>query len=234
MLDLSKKQILTIAVVVSLLGVSTLYLFSSQQSTRRVAISEIDETMMGTRVMTEGFVSEVGWFSWTVVLTLREPGEVEGLTVAFDREIADDLEEDKYEIREGAKLKVEGKLEEYEGDLNLRVDSMGELSVEKKAYSSFTEISSLLENPRWYEGMGVKVRGDIVEEVKSDHTTLIISSLDYSHYELTCEIKDWNPEEELIGRPAVVKGNWGYENNVGLWRLTSDEPPIMKGSYQRI
>lgn len=227
---LNKDKILTVAVIVSIVGISTLYLFSSQQPTRRASVSEIDETMMGTRVVTEGFVSDVSWFSWTVILTLKEEGHPEGLVVAFDREIAENLGEEKLEIREGAKLRVEGKLEEYEGTLNLRVDSMGELSIEKKAYSSVTEIQSLLENPRWYEGMGVGIQGDIIDEENVfNHTTLVISSFEHNDYELTCEIKDWHHEERLIGKPVSVDGYWEYDNNEGLWKLISYDSPSVKG-----
>ncbi len=232
---LDKDQILTIAVIVSLVGISSLYLFSSQQTTRRVSISEIDETMTGTRIRTEGFVSQISWFSWTVVLTLKESNHTEDITVVFDRDMADDLGEDKREIRSGAKLKVEGKFEEYDGKLDLsedsvlRVDSMGELSIEKEAYSSFTEISSLLENPRGYEGIGVKIRGDIIKEKKvSNHTILVISGFDDSYYELTCEIRDWAHEDDLVGKPTVVKGYWEYEDNEGRWKLISYDPPTLK------
>ncbi len=228
MLELNRDQILTIAVVVSIVGISSLYLFSSQQTTRRVSISEIDDTMIGSQIVTEGFVSDVGWFSWTVIVELKEPDRPEGLTVAFDRELADELGEDKKEIRPGAKLSVEGKLEEYEGDLNLRVESINGLSIEEKAYSSFTDITFLLENPRWYESMGVKIRGDVIEEQtcsSSNHTVLIVSSFEAPSYELTCEVKNWDPEADLIGSPVALEGYWEYDEHKGQWKLVSYESP---------
>ncbi|MEF8873085.1 MAG: hypothetical protein V5A88_00265 [Candidatus Thermoplasmatota archaeon] len=228
---LTREQLLTLAVVISICGISALYLLSSQRSTVRANISEIDEGMIGSRVVTEGTVSGITRLPNTVLLELKEEDHQKSLTVAVDKEIERVQEEDKRDLKAGAVVEVEGVLEEYEGDLNLRVDELGYLSVLEKAHSSFTKISSLLEDPRWYEGMELKVRGDVVEKKNSSQQTeLILSSIDEGEdrYELTCTMRPWEEEGDILGKPAVVKGEWRYENTEGRWVLKASRPPDVK------
>ncbi len=225
---LNREQLLTLAVIVSISGISSLYLFSSQHSTFRVDISEIDEGMIGSRVVTQGTVFEVSWLPNTILFSLKEKDHPVQLTVAMDR-MTDEPQHER-DLKVGAIVEAEGILEEYDGDLNLRVDELGSLSVLQKAQTSFTEIYSLLENPHWYEGLEVKVRGDVVDKIDStDGTELILSSLDGSRgrYELTCTMRTWG-EDNVVGKPAVVRGEWIYENTRGRWVLRASHPPEVK------
>ncbi|MBS3817052.1 MAG: hypothetical protein KGY76_05770 [Candidatus Thermoplasmatota archaeon] len=229
---LNKNQLLTLAVIISLGGISALYLFSSQQTTKRVAISDIDDSMVGSRIVTEGTISEVDWFSSTGIIEIKEEGYEDALNIVLDKEIIEDVTEKKKGIRKGARIEVEGKLEDYKGDINLRIDSLGRLSIIERTYSSFTDISSLLENPSWYEGMEIKVRGDIVDkENGSQASYLFLSSFEDGYYELTCEIEGWIDEEsDMRGGPAEVKGTWNYDNRVGRWILSTSQPPVIRAA----
>ncbi len=226
---LNKDQLLTIAVIVSVIGISFLYLFSAQQSTVRLNVSEIDEGMIGSRVMTQGTISRLNWFDYIVLLDLKEEDHHGTLTVAIEKQIIEDVVEDEKELKAGAKVEVEGLLEDYQGDLSLNVDELGGISILEKAHSRFTEFSSLLENPEWYEGMEVKVRGDVVEKRNTpQETTLILSSHQDSNYryELTCIIDGWEEEKEIHGKPVVVEGEWIYDNTSGRWILEASNPDI--------
>lgn len=228
---LNRDQLLTVAVIVSVCGVTSLYLFTSQQPTMRVEPSEIDEGMLGSRVVTEGTISDVNWAGNTLLLGLKEEDHPGSLTVVVSKDTAEEVVEDVRGIKAGAEVEVEGILEEYEGDINLRVDDLGHISIMKKAQSSFVEISSLLETPGWYEGMNVKVKGDVVElKNTSQETALILSDLEGGgKYELTCVISDWE-KEDPIGKPAVVKGEWVYENDRGRWVLRASGVPEIKSA----
>ncbi|MBS3781268.1 MAG: hypothetical protein KGY66_00550 [Candidatus Thermoplasmatota archaeon] len=152
---MNKQKILTFAVIFSIVGISTLYIFSAQNSTRKMNVSEIDEKLLGSRVRTEGVISDISWFSYMFLFEIKEEGHEGSLTVVCERDVIEGLEEKSNEMIPGAKVMVEGKLEEYEGDMNLRIDSIGELSIQERAISNFTPLSEILENPGWYEGMKV-------------------------------------------------------------------------------
>ncbi|GEM_PF-2043345 len=229
---LSREKLLSVAVIVSLIGVSSLYLFSAQQSTFRRDLSEIDESLVDSRLVTQGTISEKNDFQHTILLTLQEEGHHDSLTVAIDKDIIEDVLDELHELRPGAKVEVEGLLEDYEGDLSLRVDELGEISIKEKAQSSFIEFSSLLENPTWYQNMEVKVRGEVIEKSNSSEgSALTLSSLedDEYWYEITCFLDD-TIEEQVLGKPAVIVGEWTYDNSRGRWKLEGTEDLEIKCS----
>ncbi len=218
----TKQKILAVAVIISLIGISSLYLFSSENASRKMSISKIDENLVGTRIATEGNISEITWFSYMVLFELKEKGCEDSLTVTCNRDLIKNMDNEKKQLRTGAKVEVEGKLKKYEGKINLKVDSHGEVSVVRKAYSSFTPISHLLENPRWHEGMHVKVRGKVVEITNiTDGTDVKLTGLQEGRYKLECRVKDAEGEvdQKLVGKPVVLKGKLTYDSKNGHWRL---------------
>ncbi len=222
----TKQKILTFAVIFSLIGISSLYIFSGQRASRDIRISKIDEGLVGSRISTEGNISEISWFSYMVLFELKEKETEEALTVNCERDMIEDLEDKKTQLTTGARVRVEGKLERYEGEINLKVDSNGGLSVIREAYSSFTPISHVLENPRWHENMNIKVRGEITNRTDSDlGEEVTITGLQDDRYRLRCEIE--SPEEyedkELLGKPVVLKGRLTYYNKRGYWKLRCSE-----------
>jgi len=218
---LDKQKILTFAVIFSILGISCLYIFSAQSSTRKMNVAEIDEKHLGSRVRTKGVISDISWFSYMVLFEIKEEGQEESLTVVCDRDIIEE-EEERNKLISGTKVVVEGELEDYEGEINLRIDTAGELIIKERALSSFTPLSELLENPEWYEDMKIKIKGEIIEsDNTSETTTVTLTDLERGRYELRCEIVVdlFNDEKSIIGNPAVLEGYMRYEDHTGTWKL---------------
>lgn len=218
-MEWSKERILTLAVIFSIVGVSTLYAFTNQTANRDMDISEINEEHVGSRVSTEGTISDVSWLGYTVLFELKEKEVEESLTMVTDRDIIDELDE-KEELVPGAKVSVEGKLEEYEKDYQLRIDSQGEISVEKEACSDFTPISEILENPSWFEGMMVKIQGDLKQFNESNQISQMnIVDFEEENYEITCEMDTEINEkkQDILGNPVVLEGEVIYDSNTGTW-----------------
>ncbi|MEF8831920.1 MAG: hypothetical protein V5A66_00190 [Candidatus Thermoplasmatota archaeon] len=184
-------------------------------------VAEIDRDLLGSRVRTEGIISEISWFRHMVIFDIKEEGREDSLNVVCDREIIES-DENRNAMVTGTKVTVEGKLEEYEGDMNLKIDSIGELSIEERAISSFTPLSEILENPEWFEGMKVKVQGEIIEiDNSSEGATVILTGLESEQYEVRTEIADdlYNGERNLVGYPAELVGYVTYESHSGTWKL---------------
>jgi len=218
---LDKQKILTFAVIFSIIGISTLYLFSAQSSNREMNIREINEELLGSRIRTEGVISDISWFGYMVLFEIKEKGYEDSLTVVCDRDIIE-TEEERNEMVPGATVMVEGELEEYEGEINLRIDTIGKLDIKEKAVSSFTPLSEILENPEWYEGMKVRVRGEIIEvDNSSQISTIVLTDLESERYELKSEIVEdlYNKEKAMVGYPAVLEGHMRYDSQTGHWKL---------------
>lgn len=225
-MELDKRKILTIAVVFSIIGISALYALTDRNSTRTLELSEINEDFLGSRVKTEGFISDISWLGYTVVFEVKEKGVEDSLTVATDRQILEEVGL-KEKMIPGARVGLEGKLEEYEDEVQLKIDNTGEISIEEETYSSFTSIEHILENPSWYEGMEVKIRGDIKKIEESDQNlNLLISDLEEDKYIITCKVdQEINEAEgELLGKPVVIEGKITYDSTTGTWMIrTSNE-----------
>lgn len=227
-MELDKKKILTFAVIFSIIGISVLYGLTAQTSSRNKNIAEIDEELLGTRISTEGIISDTSWFRFTVLFELRERDFEESLTVATDRDVIEDLD-GKEELIHGARVSVEGKLEEYEGNIQLNIDDQGRIDIEEGAYSDFTPISDILENPNWYEGMEVKIQGDIIDiERKDQGLYLTIADFEDENYRIHSLVEEEIDMKNPIRRPAVIEGRVIYNSNTGVWFIYSSSPIDIK------
>ncbi len=231
-MEFTKEKILTLAVIFSIIGISALYAFTAKNSARNIELSDIDEELLGSRVDIDGTISDISWLSYTVLFELKEKDVEESLTVVIDRETIEEHDEKK-QIRPGARVRVEGEVQEYENDIQLKIDSVDDISVEEEAYSDFISIKKILENADWYDGMEVKIRGNIEDiDTEGENDNLIISDLEDENYRITCEVErilDKN-EIEILKRPVVVKGSIEYDSSTGSWLIRASSPLEFKST----
>ncbi len=228
---LDKKKLMTLAVIISLAGTASLYLYTASRDTVRVNISEIDHRLIGTKLEIEGVISEARRLQSAYLISLLEEGGEDSLGVFVEDQVIDSIDEPT-EIIAGARIKITGILEEYEGDLSLLVSVPGEMMIIERAYTSFIDISNLLENPEWYSGMELKVRGNVVTvDPSSGDYYFEIESLGGGYHRLGCEVDGSNSVGDLRimnGDPVVFKGTFLYDNSTGRWLVRGPEPPDVK------
>ena len=190
-----EDKLLYIAVIIALIGTSSLYLYSATQGATTIDISEIGSEDTGALIRTEGVISKVESYSDTYCITLKEKGNNSTIDVYASSKVISKMK-NKSEIRTGAHLWIKGKVESYQNEINLRVTGPGEIIIKKKAYSSFTPIESILQNPEWYQGMNLKVRGRIESlEMVGNSTYMEISPLEEEYCLLGAYIQDWDYSE---------------------------------------
>lgn len=225
---ISKDRLLFIAVLVSVIGTALLFLLTASSGVDQVDISQIDEDHVGRKVEIKGTVSEVSSYEDTVYLDLKEKGSDKTLQIKVEKEKLAKIDE-KEEIKPGAVVIVKGVVDEYEGEYSLRVETSNSIELKKKAYYSYIQISSLLDNPRWYEGMDVKVRGEVVDVGESyGGSDIEICPLGGGYKNVNCHIKGWTQGENrtvLKKTPVVVKGEFKYDSYTGRWEIVSDDKP---------
>ncbi len=225
-----KNKILLICVVVSLIGTSSLYVYTARQDAKEIEISDIDSNMLGTSIKTRGFITELDKYQDTYFLVLREQFSTSSIDVMVKDKVVKNLPlEEKKKLRSGSEVLVTGQLSEYQEEYTIQVNGISDLKITKKAYSSFTPISSLLENPEWYEDMEVKVRGDVHHLSCNYNTTRFeLSPLEGGDHYLSCSIKGWDYSEDYTitnDDPAVVKGKFLYDSSSGRWVIEGVEAP---------
>ena len=229
---MEKKQIIIVAVIVALVGTASLYVYSASQDAEEISISEIGQEDVGALVETSGTISQVDKLSGMYQIVLKDEGETASLDTYVDENVIKAVDQ-KEEVRPGAKLWVKGRVESYQDDINLKVSGVGDLQIKGRAYTSFTPIDSLLQNPKWYEGMNVKVRGE-VESVEGweNITYFEICPLEEGNDTGYCSLAnkvyqyDHTENNTLIrGRPVVYKGEFKYDQVTGRWMVIGSEPP---------
>ncbi len=227
---MDKKKLMTLAVVISLAGTASLYLYTASKDTVRVNISEIDHRLVGAKLEIEGIISEFHRSSSAYLISLLEEGCEDSIGVFVEDRVIHSVDEQPTEIRAGATIRLIGILEDYEGELSLRVSVPGELIIIEKAYTSFTDISNLLENPEWYSGMELKVRGSVVGiDPSSQRTYFEIEPLEGGYHRLGCEVEGHEEGLDIInGDPVVFKGTFLYDTGSGRWLVRGSEPPDVK------
>ncbi|MFW6141942.1 MAG: hypothetical protein ACOC53_05220 [Candidatus Saliniplasma sp.] len=225
---IDEKKLLTIAVIVSLICTASLYLYSANQDADRIDISDIDENMLGSQVETSGFISNIMSLEDRHIIELKEKGGNSSITAFVDNRVLSYLDEIE-EVRAGAEVFARGRIDIYEGEINMMVSRAGDFRVTTTAYSSFTRLSELMDNPEWHRGMDHKVRGE-VNSIKTmgNDTILEIEPLEGKSCFLMIRVKDWDfTESYSVARNSVivVKGTLEYDSFRGRWCITSEDAP---------
>ena len=223
---ISKDRLLFIAVLVSVIGTASLFLLTASSGVDQANISEINEDFVGRKVEVKGTVAEVSSYKDTVYIDMKEKGSNRTLQVKLTKKQLDKIDE-KEEIKPGAVITARGMIDEYKGQYNLKIQDSYGIELEKKAYYSYIQISSLLDNPEWYEVMNVKVRGEIVSVGGSyGGSDIEIFRLGGGYNQVNCHIKDWNQNDTILKKtPVVIKGEYKYDSYTGRWEIVSDDPP---------
>ncbi len=226
---IDEKKLLTFAVVISLIGTASLYIYSANQDAERVEINEIDEKMLGSQVETSGFISNIVTLDDQYLVKLNgDQGNI-SLTTFIDNRVLSYIDE-KDEVRTGAEVFVRGRIDIYEGEINMIVSRAGDFRVIENAYSSFTVPSELLDNAEWHEGMEHKIRGEVISITSvGEDTILELKPLNGEDCLLMVRIKEWDFTETYSisrGSIIVVKGSFEYDTYRGRWCIVSENQPL--------
>lgn len=225
---LSEKRLLQIAVIVALLGTVSLYLYSANQSVSKVKISDIEEKDLGANIKTEGVIDQIDNVGSVYKIVLKERNTDHTIVAMVDKETMDSFRSKDYLVS-GATLVVTGKLESYQGKLNLKVSQSEGLELKERAYSSFTSIDRILQEPDWYEDMNVTVRGSIEGMRKLGNGTLIeLAPLNGSNHRLEINVESWDYTEQygVVRKDIVeVQGKFVYDSFHGRWKILTEDVP---------
>ncbi len=224
---IDEEKILTLAVIISIVGISFLYVFSAQSGTPEIDLKDIDEDLLGSEIRTKGFITDMIWYEQIVLIEISKREDERSLTIVTEREIIERLDNENKELYRGSKIEVRGEVQEYDGELQLRIDTIDALNVGENVFSKFTPLSDLLETPEWFEDDEIKVRGvvshKIVAHEEDSSQFVILNDLNNDEYRLTLNIESVSDEdlEEIIGEPIGVEGEFYYKSEIGTWILRS-------------
>ncbi len=210
----------------ALLGTSALFVLSASQEPPQVAVGDIDGEYLDTVVKTQGYVMDRRLFHGTFHVSIREPEDEHKITVLINSDVMEDVDGKEYMIP-GAIVYFQGRVEQYGRQYRMRVSNPGDMRMVERARSSFTPIESILENPTWYEGTNVRVRGEVKDLwTISRGTHIVICPLDNPYRRLSCEVDGWHVDRDMAkGDHIVIDGFFEYSQYKGMWVLRSEGRP---------
>ena len=104
-----KEKLLKYSIFISLIGLMILFLINQFIEIEKTPISQIDESYLGKTVKIEGAITNI-----------QNRGNISLLSI--DRSVIDIVVFSKIHIEKGTNVSIIGKVEEYDGELQIRVD----------------------------------------------------------------------------------------------------------------
>ena len=225
---ISRDRLIFTAVLISVIGTSSLFLMTADSSVNKVSISDIDEGLVGSKVKVKGRIYDIESYDETVYIRIKDEENERSVKIRVDRTSIDDLGW-KEELKTGAVITATGIIDKYDGEYILETKNRYSLELKKKVYHDFVPIESLLENPDWYEGMHVKIRGEVSTlELSNGGLETEINPLDGGYKRINCFIKNYTPQEDqtlVKNTPIEVKGEFRYNHYTGRWEIITEKKP---------
>lgn len=154
-----KNRTLAIAITVSFIGLILLYAYAVSIKAVHRSVGDINENDIGNLVITEGYLKDLSFNQGGASLILTDIGNSRNITVFIPKNVWDGVT--AADIIPGAKLQVQGVVDEYAGEIELTVGGSGSITVLEKAGKLDVRLDSLLRNPSLYSGMHITTNGSV-------------------------------------------------------------------------
>lgn len=108
---MKEKTLLKIALIVAVLGTSVLFFASSNLEVDEKTIDKINKDNLDENVKINGVVSRITELNSTTFIEITQPSSID-VVVFKDKQ-------GNLSIKEGSRIEIMGKIEEYEGNLEI-------------------------------------------------------------------------------------------------------------------
>ncbi|KYK26911.1 MAG: hypothetical protein AYK23_00530 [Candidatus Proteinoplasmatales archaeon SG8-5] len=223
---LDNKKLLILLVTVALVGVLSLFLYSSTIKPTEMAISGIDEGMVGKMVKTSGTVTYARTLGdGSLSLMLTEMLADSGIRVYIPSRVSEDLT--GVIITPGVEIEVVGEVELYADEVEISVTSAEGVTVLSGSVSPDYELWQVLESVEVLEHMNLTTEGiaydvDVIESSGNlIGTSFVITSRHQNaSYSLDCMYFDADLSPAIEDGDLVkVTGVLEFYMNKGCWQL---------------
>ena len=181
----------------------------------------------------EGHIKDVSeWNVWDLKMVLVDFDSGKTIDVTVDSEAANNIEHLEKFIP-GAKIRVNGLVEDYQGDLLIHVTSSEGVKLLVTAQSNTIPLSVILERPEVFEGVLVVVSGQVwdIDEIESINavTFCLQNSSEDGYYSVNCivfdasRLMDRDSKRIQSGDEVIFTGTFEYYASNGIWQIQSYE-----------
>ncbi len=231
---MDRRVMLAIVTILSFVGVLGLYFYSSSVQPILIQIGDIGVGDVGNVVKTRGNIMDVYQTSaGDVMLEMADLDDGASITVYIPEQVFSEIS-DKSELIPGAEIEVVGEVQEYQGEMELVVDSADDIRIVESPDDAKLTIEMLAENPELFLDREVSVPGQIMD-IKSgrlwekgklvDATTFQLRySGKYLNYTMECVLFGTDVSNDFHqGQLVRFTGTFEYYEKESKYRIVSDE-----------
>lgn len=220
------NKLLILVITISLVGVLSLFLYSTTIEPMSVSIGEINESLVGNIVKTSGMI--------TYTRTLSDNSlSIRTSNVTSQASILVYVPNDVYDswtggnLTPGTQIEVQGEVELYGGSLEISVSSIEDLIIVSVSESNTFELWQILESLDVLKNMNLTTSGTIHDLVVIESSgELIGTTFDISAehenktYSLDCIIFDQDLTIDYADWDVItLTGELGFYTYKGCWQI---------------
>jgi DNA/RNA endonuclease YhcR with UshA esterase domain len=230
---IEKPKLLAMVIIITLAGIIGIYTYAVFIEAKTIPIADLGSGHIGSLVETEGHIKEVNvWQDGDLSLILIDYDSGKSIDVNIDMEAAQNIPNQE-KLIPGAKIRVNGLVEDYKGALLIHVRSSEGIKLLKTAESNVLSLKVILERPEVFEGILVSVCGSVweIEEIESlnAYTFTLQNSSESGYYSVNCIV--FNTTEFVnqdgirihYGDEIRFTGFFEYYEKQGTWQVQSNE-----------
>lgn len=120
---ISDAQLMRVSLIISVIGIIALFLIVQFIEPAKVRVSEIDDSMNGQIIATEGMIKEMTKMGGNFFITLYDEKDIAVVMFKIQAEKNDFV----YQMKNGDWIRVEGKVAIYRGDLEIIAENIKKL-----------------------------------------------------------------------------------------------------------
>lgn len=235
-MEKKRISIVVLVTVIAIIATFLLFLYSIQLKPEFVPLSEISRSHIGKKITTEGLLGKCKFGDSHV------KGEIvdmeKNCTIGFYA-VKNAFEDFKrLKPLPGAKLRVDGEVKEYAGEIEIYLSEENSIAVIKEPNELNVAIDELLESPERFKGLYLNTSGYITSITILKNTTtgkligtqIELKTADYTLSSIAynvCVQTDCNGRVLEKGCYVRIFGQFNYNSHYGKWNLVfTDENSI--------
>jgi len=230
---IEKPKLLLLVILITLSGIFGIYTYAVLIEAKTASIADLGSRDLGSLVEVEGYVKEVNlWKEGDLGLVLVDYESGKTIDVIVDSDAVKNIEHQE-KLIPGAKVQVNGLVEDYKGDLQINVRSSEGIKLLQTAQSNALPLDVILKRPEIFQGVLVVIRGYVwdIEEIESisAFTFTLQNSSDGYYYSVSCivfnitELADRDNMRIQNGDEIIFTGIVEYYEQKGIWQIQSYE-----------
>jgi DNA/RNA endonuclease YhcR with UshA esterase domain len=231
---MDRRVMLAIATVLSFIGVLGLYFYSCSVQPILVQIGDIEAGDIGSVVKTRGHIMEqYQTGGGDVMIELADLDDGASIIVYIPGNVFSEFDE-KEALISGAEIEAVGEVQEYQGEMELMIDSTSDLVIIQYPNETDLTIEMLAGNPELFLNRDVMVSGqiqNIVAEKMWRDDKLVDATVfqlrysgKYTNYTIDCVLFGTDASIDFHqGQLARFTGVFEYYEKEAKYRIVSDE-----------